>query len=167
MPWIAREAGLFKNTIPDFNLVFIPRPPSPPPRLISGDAEIGVTGAVGNVRAIVQGTNDLVFIGGMKNFLTHSIMGKADIKSPAGPQREESRRRALRRQHPLFCHPGAASRFGMDASKRYPNDSKPAAGQRPWRRSSAATSMPAGLVAPGDFQVASRGYRYVSSTAST
>src|SRR5260221_2757540 len=82
MPWIAREAGLFKKYDLDFNLVFIPSSPVATAATISGDAEIGVTGAVGNVRAIVQGTNDLVFIGGMKNFLTHSIMGEADIKSP-------------------------------------------------------------------------------------
>ena len=82
MPWIAREAGLFKKYDLDFNLVFIPSSPVATAATLSGDAEIGVTGAVGNVRAIVQGSNDLVFIGGMKNFLTHSIMGKADIKSP-------------------------------------------------------------------------------------
>lgn len=81
MPWIAREAGLFKKYDLDFNLVFIPSSPVATAATLSGDAEIGVTGAVGNVRAIVQGSTDLVFIGGMKNFLTHSIMGKADIKT--------------------------------------------------------------------------------------
>src|SRR5690349_19867575 len=82
MPWIAREAGLFKKYDIDFNLVFIPSSPVATAATLSGDAEIGVTGAVGNVRAIVQGNTDLVFIAGMKNFLTHSIMGKADIKTP-------------------------------------------------------------------------------------
>mgnify|MGYP001248571591 CR=1 FL=1 len=67
MPWIAREAGLFKKYELDFNLVFIPSSPVATAATISGDAEIGVTGAVGNVRAIVQGTTDLVFIGGIKN----------------------------------------------------------------------------------------------------
>jgi len=82
MPWIAQEAGLFKKYELDFRLVFIQSSPIATAATMSGDAEIGVTGAVGNVRAIVQGSNDLVFIGGMKNFLTHSIMGRADIKTP-------------------------------------------------------------------------------------
>ena len=66
MPWIAREAGLFKKYDIDFNLVFIPSSPVATAATLSGDAEIGVTGAVGNVRAIVQGSNDLVFIGDVK-----------------------------------------------------------------------------------------------------
>jgi hypothetical protein len=49
---------------------------------LNGDAEIGVTGAVGNVRAFVQGFTDLVFIAGMKNILTHSVLGKPEIKRP-------------------------------------------------------------------------------------
>ena len=55
MPWIAREAGLFKKYDLDFNLVFIPSSPVATAATISGDAEIGVTGAVGNVRAIRAG----------------------------------------------------------------------------------------------------------------
>jgi len=35
---------------------------------ISGDAEIGVTGAVGTCARLCRVSNDLVFIGGMKNF---------------------------------------------------------------------------------------------------
>src|SRR4026208_853592 len=62
MPWIAREAGLFKKYDLDFNLVFIPSSPVATAATLSGDAEIGVTGAVGNVRAIAQGSPDLVFI---------------------------------------------------------------------------------------------------------
>jgi ABC-type nitrate/sulfonate/bicarbonate transport system substrate-binding protein len=82
MPWIAREAGLFKKHDLDFRLVFIPSSPVATAATLNGDAEIGVTGAVGNVRAIVQGFTDLVFVGGIKNFLTHSILGKPDIKRP-------------------------------------------------------------------------------------
>ena len=82
MPWIAQEAGLFKKYDLDFRLVFIPSSPVATAATLNGDAEIGVTGAVGNVRAYVQGFTDLVFIGGIKNFLTHSILGKPDIKRP-------------------------------------------------------------------------------------
>src|SRR5439155_163655 len=47
---------------------------------LNGDAEIALTGAIGNVRAYVQGFTDLVFVGGVKNFLTHSIVAKPEIK---------------------------------------------------------------------------------------
>ena len=82
MPWIGTEAGLFKKYDLDFRLVFIPSSPVATAATLNGDAEIGVTGAVGNVRAIVQGFKDLVFVGGIKNFLTHSILGKPEIKRP-------------------------------------------------------------------------------------
>ena len=82
MPWIAQEAGLFKKYDLDFRLVFIPSSPVATAATLNGDAEIGVTGAVGNVRAFVQGFTDLVFIAGMKNILTHSVLGKPEIKRP-------------------------------------------------------------------------------------
>jgi ABC-type nitrate/sulfonate/bicarbonate transport system substrate-binding protein len=68
MPWIAQEAGLFKKYDLDFRLVFIPSSPVATAATLNGDAEIGVTGAIGNVRAYVQGFTDLVFIGGVKTF---------------------------------------------------------------------------------------------------
>src|SRR3989304_9847460 len=70
MPWIAPEAGLFKKYDLDFRLVFISSSPVATAATITGDAEIQVTGAIGNVRAYVQGVTDLVFIGGINNFLT-------------------------------------------------------------------------------------------------
>src|SRR5215471_19484618 len=82
MPWIAQEAGLFKKYDIDFRLVFIPSSPVATAATLNGDAEIGVTGAVGNVRAYVQGFTDLVFIAGMKNILTHSVLGRPEIKRP-------------------------------------------------------------------------------------
>jgi ABC-type nitrate/sulfonate/bicarbonate transport system substrate-binding protein len=68
MPWIAREAGLFKKYDLDFSLVFISSSPIATAATLGGDAEVAVTGAVGNVRAYVQGSTALVFIGGVKNY---------------------------------------------------------------------------------------------------
>ena len=68
MPWIAQEAGLFKKYDLDFRLVFIPSSPVATAATLNGDAEIGVTGAVGNVRAYVQGFTDLVFIAGHEKY---------------------------------------------------------------------------------------------------
>lgn len=82
MPWIAREAGLFKKYDLDFSLVFISSSPIATAATLGGDAEVAVTGAVGNVRAFVQGSTDLVFIGGVKNYLTHAVLAKPDVKRP-------------------------------------------------------------------------------------
>ena len=154
MPWIAREAGLFKKYDIDFNLVFIPSSPVATAATISGDAEIGVTGAVGNVRAIVQGNTDLVFIGGMKNFLTHSIMGKADIKSP---QDLKGKKVAVGRfggnTHYFVIQ--ALRRFGMDASKDI-QTIQTGGGPETVASLLGGNVDAAGLVAPGDFQVASK-----------
>src|SRR5215475_8714699 len=50
MPWIAQEAGLFKKYDLDFRLVFIQSSPVATAATLNGDAEIQVTGAIGNVR---------------------------------------------------------------------------------------------------------------------
>lgn len=83
MPWIAREAGLFKKYNLDFDLVFIASSPSVTAAMLSGEAEISLGGGEGPIRAYVQGANDFVFVAGFKNVLTHSIVGRADIKRPA------------------------------------------------------------------------------------
>ena len=83
LPWIAREAGLFKKYNLDFELVFIASSPSVTAAMLSGDAEISLGGGEGPVRAYVQGATDFVFIGGFKNILTHSILARPDIKRPA------------------------------------------------------------------------------------
>lgn len=82
MPWIAQEAGLFKKYNLDFQLVYIASSPSVTAAMLGGDAEIALTGGEGMIRAYVQGATDFVFIGGVKNVLTHSILAKPDIKKP-------------------------------------------------------------------------------------
>ena len=77
MPWIAQEAGLFKKYDLDFQLIFISSSGVATAATLGGDAEIALTGGIGNVRAYVQGATDIAFIGGVKNILTHSLLGKA------------------------------------------------------------------------------------------
>ena len=144
------KPACFKKYDLDFNLVFIPSSPVATAATISGDAEIGVTGAVGNVRAIVQGTNDLVFIGGMKNFLTHSIMGKADIKSPQDLKGKKVARRPLRRQYALFCHPGAQDASAWTRAKDI-QTIQTGGGPETVASLLGGNVDAAGLVAPGDF----------------
>jgi ABC-type nitrate/sulfonate/bicarbonate transport system substrate-binding protein len=82
MPWIAQEAGLFKKYDLDFRLIYIATSSSVTAAMLGGDAEIGLLGGGGIIRAFVQGGNDFVFIGGVKNILTHSILAKPEIKTP-------------------------------------------------------------------------------------
>jgi NitT/TauT family transport system substrate-binding protein len=82
MPWIAQEAGLFQKYDLDFQLVFIAASNMVTAAMLGGDAEMSLTGGVGNVRAYVQGANDLVFVGGVKNVMTQSILAGGKIKRP-------------------------------------------------------------------------------------
>ena len=82
MPWIAQEAGLFKKHNLDFQLVYIASSGMVTAAMLGGDAEISLTGGVGNVRAYVQGATDLVFVGGVKNVMTQSILAGGNIKRP-------------------------------------------------------------------------------------
>ena len=82
LPWVAEEAGLFKKYNLDFHLVFISSSSIVTAALLGGDAEMTLTGGIGNVRAYVQGSTDVVFVGGVKNVMTHSIVGGGNIKRP-------------------------------------------------------------------------------------
>lgn len=82
MPWIAQEAGLFQKYDLDFRLVYIASSGMVTAAMLGGDADISLTGGVGNVRAYVQGATDLVFVGGVKNTMTQSIVAKPEIRRP-------------------------------------------------------------------------------------
>jgi len=82
LPSIAREAGLFKKNNLDFELVFIQSSGAATAAMLGGDAEVGILGAVGVLRAYLQGAQDFVLIGTIKNILTHSIVARSDIKRP-------------------------------------------------------------------------------------
>jgi NitT/TauT family transport system substrate-binding protein len=82
MPWIAEEAGLFRKYELDFQLVYISSAPIVTAALLGGDAQVAVSGGEAIVRAHAQGGTDLVFVGSAKNTLTHSIVGKPEIKRP-------------------------------------------------------------------------------------
>jgi len=159
MPWIAREAGLFKKYDLDFRLVYIPSSPIATAATLNGDAEIGVTGAVGNVRAYVQGFTDLVFIGGIKNILTHSVLGKPDIKRP---EDLKGKKVAVGRfggnTHYFVIQ--ALKRLGMDTSKDI-QMIQTGGGPETLATLLSGSVDAAGLVAPGDAGAVSRGFRYV------
>jgi len=80
MPWIAQEARLFQKYNLDFQLIYIGASPLATAVMLGGDAEIAVGGGAAFVRAYVQGAADFVFIGGVKNILTHGILAGPEIK---------------------------------------------------------------------------------------
>jgi ABC-type nitrate/sulfonate/bicarbonate transport system substrate-binding protein len=163
MPWIAQEAGLFKKYDLDFRLVFIPSSPVATAATLNGDAEIGVTGAVGNVRAYVQGFTDLVFIGGVKNILTHNILAKPEIKRPEDLKgKKVGVGRFGGNTHYFVIQ--ALRKFGMDASKDIQNIQTGGGPETVAALVSGAVDA-AGIVAPGDSAAAARGFRYVINGA--
>ena len=80
MPWIAQETGLFQKYNLDFQLIYIGASPLATAVMLGEDAEVSVGGGSAFVRAFVQGATDLVFIGAVKNILTHAIMTRPEIK---------------------------------------------------------------------------------------
>jgi NitT/TauT family transport system substrate-binding protein len=82
MPWIAQDAGLFRKYNLDFPMVFIPASSAVTAAMLGGDGEIALTGGEGMIRANLAGGSDFVFIAAVKNILTHSIMGKPELKRP-------------------------------------------------------------------------------------
>ncbi len=82
MPWIAQEAGLFRKHNLDLQLIYVAAGQPAYAAILVGDVEVELAGASGFVRAFVQGNTDVVFIGSVKNVLTHSILAKPEIKRP-------------------------------------------------------------------------------------
>src|SRR3990167_5166964 len=82
LPWVAEEAGLFKKYNLDFHLVFIASSSIVTAALLSGDAEMTLTGGIGNVIAYVRGSTDVVFVGGVKNVMTQSLLAGKAFKRP-------------------------------------------------------------------------------------
>jgi ABC-type nitrate/sulfonate/bicarbonate transport system substrate-binding protein len=80
MPWIAEEIGIFRKYNMEFPLIYIGSSPLATAAMLGGEAQILVDGGLGTVRAAVQGNTDLVFIAGVKNYLTQSILAKSEIK---------------------------------------------------------------------------------------
>jgi ABC-type nitrate/sulfonate/bicarbonate transport system substrate-binding protein len=82
LPWFAEEARLYSKHDLDFQLVYIASSGIVTAAMSSGNGNVGIVGGEGPMRAYLAGNTDFVFIGSIKNVLTHSIMGKPEIKRP-------------------------------------------------------------------------------------
>ena len=82
LPWFAEEARLHPKYDLDFQLVYIASSGIVTAAMSGGNGSVALVGGEGPIRAFLSGNTDFVFIGSVKNVLTHSIMGKPDIKRP-------------------------------------------------------------------------------------
>ncbi|HEV8721733.1 MAG TPA: ABC transporter substrate-binding protein [Candidatus Binatia bacterium] len=82
LPWFAEEARLYPKYDLDFQLVYIASSGIVTAAMSGGNGAVALVGGEGPIRAFIGGNTDFVFVGSVKNVLTHSIMGRPDIKKP-------------------------------------------------------------------------------------
>src|SRR6185295_7269701 len=82
LPWIARESGIFRKHNLDFDLVLMRSASTAAAAMIGGETDVGLIGGIGILSAYVQGAQDFVIVGAVKNILTHSIVAKPELKRP-------------------------------------------------------------------------------------
>jgi NitT/TauT family transport system substrate-binding protein len=159
MPWIAQEAGLFKKYDLDFQLVYVSSSGMVTAALLGGDAEMTLTGGVGNVRAYVKGATDIVFVAGVKNVMTQSLLAGGNIKRP---EDLKGKRIGVSRigSNTHYFTIQALRRFNMEPEKDY---SFIQTGGDP---ETLAALMSGGidgatLTAPSDAKAIANGYRYI------
>lgn len=159
MPWIAQEAGLFKKYDLDHQLVFVASSTMVTAAILGGDAEMTLTGGVGNVRAYVQGATDLVFVGGVKNVMTQSIVAGGNIKKP---EDIKGKRVAVSRigSNTHYFTIQALRRFGMEPNRDF---NFIQSGGDPESLAALLTKNieVATLTAPSDAKALAEGYHYV------
>jgi NitT/TauT family transport system substrate-binding protein len=159
MPWIAQEAGLFKKHDLEFPLVFIASSPAVTAAMLGGDAEIGLTGGEGMIRAYIQGATEFVFIGAVKNVLTHSILAKAPIRKP---EDLKGKRIGINRigSNPHYFAVQALKRAGLDAARDVTMIQSGGAPETLAALLSGGIDA-ATLTAPMDAQALAQGYDYI------
>ncbi len=84
--------------------------------LLGGDAEMTITGGIGNVAAYVRGSTDIVFIGGVKNTMTQTLVAGGNIKKPEDLKGKKIGVSRIGGNSHYFTIQ-ALRRFGMDATK--------------------------------------------------
>jgi ABC-type nitrate/sulfonate/bicarbonate transport system substrate-binding protein len=116
LPWMAHEGGLFNKHNLDFSLVFISSSGIVTAALLGGDAEMTVTGGIGNVAAYARGSTDVVFIGGIKNTMTQTLVAGGNIKKPEDLRGKKIGVSRIGGNSHYFTVQ-ALRRFGMDANR--------------------------------------------------
>ena len=158
-PWVAQEAGLFKKYNIDFNLVFISSSSIVTAALLGGDAEMTVTGGIGNVAAYVKGSTDVVFTGGVKNVMTQTLVAGGNIKKPEDLKGKRIGVSRIGGNSHYFTIQ-ALRRYGMEPNRDY---SFLQTGGDPETLAALMSGSleVANLTPPTDAQAVARGYHYV------
>jgi NitT/TauT family transport system substrate-binding protein len=159
MPWIAQDAGLFKKHSLEFPLVFIASSPAVTAAMLGGDAEIGLTGGEGMIRAYIQGATEFVFIGAVKNVLTHSILAKAPIRKA---EDLKGKKIGINRigSNPHYFAVQALKRAGLDGARDVTMIQSGGAPETLAALISGGIDA-AALTAPMDAQALANGYQYI------
>jgi NitT/TauT family transport system substrate-binding protein len=159
MPWIAQDAGLFKKYNLDFPMVFVAASSAVTAAMLGGDGEIALTGGEGMIRANLGGNSDFVFIGAVKNILTHSILGKPELKRP---EDLKGRKIGVTRfgGNPHYFAIQALRLKGLDPNKDVTFIQTGGAPETLAALKSGAIDA-AALTAPTDTQAAAMGYNFV------
>jgi NitT/TauT family transport system substrate-binding protein len=159
MPWMAQEAGLFKKYNLDFHLVFISSSGIVTAALLGGDAEMTVTGGIGNVAAYTRGSTDVVFIGGIKNTMTQTLVAGGNIKKPEDLKGKKIGVSRIGGNSHYFTIQ-ALRRFGMDASRDV-QFIQTGGDPETFAAFISGSIDVANLTPPTDAQAIARGYHYV------
>jgi NitT/TauT family transport system substrate-binding protein len=159
MPWMAQEAGLFKKYNLDFHLVFISSSGIVTAALLGGDAEMTVTGGIGNVAAYTRGSTDVVFIGGIKNTMTQTLVAGGNIKKPEDLKGKKIGVSRIGGNSHYFTIQ-ALRRFGMDASRDV-QFIQTGGDPETFAAFVSGSIDVANLTPPTDAQAIARGYHYV------
>ena len=159
LPWMAQEAGLFKKYNLDFNLVFIASSGIVTAALLGGDAEMTVTGGVGNVAAYIRGSTDIVFIGGIKNTMTQTLVAGGNIKKPEDLKGKKIGVSRIGGNSHYFTIQ-ALRRFGMDAARDV-QFVQTGGDPETFAAFVSGSIDVANLTPPTDAQAIARGYHYV------
>ena len=159
MPWIAEETGIFRKYNMEFPLVYIGTSPLATAAMLGGEAQLLIDGGVGLVRTVVGGNNDLVFIAGIKNHLTQSILAKPEFKRLEDLRGKKIGVTRIGSTTHYFAIQ-AFKRRGMEAGRDY---SMIQTGGAPEMFAAlAAGTIDAGTMsAPWDARAISQGYHYV------
>src|SRR3989337_1168128 len=81
--FVARDQGFFRKHGLDVQLVYVSSAPVALASIAHGDSQINTASVSGAILGAMAGGLDLVFIAGLVNRLTGTIVSSPDIKTPA------------------------------------------------------------------------------------
>src|SRR5262245_55953610 len=157
--WIAQDAGLFKKYDIDHNLVFIASSSIVTAALLGSDPDMTLTGGIGNVTAYVRGSTEPVFVGGVKNTMTNSLLAGGNLKRPEDARGKKIGVSRLGSNSHYFTIQ-ALRRYGMEAGRDY--SFLQIGGDPETLTALMSGSIDIGcLAAPTDAQAIARGFHYL------